>query len=146
MKQERLNTKPIGRLLLEKGLITEGQLEQALEAQAAKGGLLGQVLLSLGYVTEKTIAQVLTVQYGYPYLPLDNYEFDKECVRLVPENAARQYGLVVIDKIGDMVTVAMWNPLNFQAVEDIELLTKCKVQIFVSTLTDIQKVIDSCYK
>lgn len=146
MEMRRLVDKPLGQLLLEKGLIDKKQLQEALTIQQQKGGLLGQILLSLGYVDEKTIAQAITVQYGYPYLPLENYEFDKTCVNTIPENVARQYGLVAIDKLGEMITVAMWNPLNIQAIEDIELLTKCKVQIFVSTLTDIEKVIEECYE
>ncbi len=106
---------------------------------------MGQILVSLGYVDEKDIAQAIMVQYGFPYLPLENYELNEKIVQLIPENVARQYGLVVVDKLGDMITVAMCNPLNIQAIEDIELLTKCKAQVFVSTMTDIQKTIDKCY-
>jgi len=145
MRIRRLENKPLGQLLLEKGIISKKQLEEALEVQREKGGLLGQILVSLGYVDEKEIAQAITVQYGYPYLPLENYDIDKTCVRTIPENVARQYGLIAIDKLGDMITVAMWNPLNVQAIEDIELLTKCKVQVFVSTLGDIMKILDQCY-
>jgi len=142
---KRLVNKPLGQLLLEKEIISKGQLDKALEIQKQKGGLLGQILVSLGYVDEKDIAQAIMTQYGYPYLPLENYDLNKEIVKMVPENVARQYGLVVIDKMGDMITVAMCNPLNIHAIEDLELLTKCKAQVFVSTLTDIQRTIDKCY-
>ena len=142
---KRLVNKPLGQLLLEKEIISKGQLDKALEIQKQKGGLLGQILVSLGYVDEKDIAQAIMAQYGYPYLPLENYDLNKEIVKMVPENVARQYGLVVIDKMGDMITVAMCNPLNIHAIEDLELLTKCKAQVFVSTLTDIQRTIDKCY-
>jgi len=145
MEIRRIVDKPLGQLLIEKGILSKDQLEKALDVQRQKGGLLGQILVSLGYVDEKDIAQAITVQYGYPYLPLENYDFDTSLVKIIPENVARQYGLVAIDKLGDMITIAMCNPLNIQAVEDIELLTKCKVQVFVSTLTDIQKTIDVCY-
>lgn len=132
--------------MIESGLLTQDQLEKGLSLQMEKGGLIGQILVSLGYVSEKDIAQAITVQYGFPYLPLENYDFDKNMVKIIPENVARQYGLVAIDKMGDIITVAMSNPLNVQAVEDIELITHAKIQIFVSTLGDIQKILDSCYK
>jgi type IV pilus assembly protein PilB len=99
----------------------------------------------LGYATEEEIAQALTVQYGFPYLPLENYEINSEAIKLIPENVAKQYNLIVIDEIGDLMTIAMSNPLNVQAVEDIELITKCKVQVFVSTMTDVNNAIKKYY-
>jgi len=143
---KRVITKTIGQLLLEKGIIRQPQLDEALKAQKEKGGLLGQILASLGYVTEEQIAQAITVQYGFPYLPLSNYEMDDAAVKMVPENVARQYCLIPIDKIGNTVTVAMADPLNTPAVEDIELVTGCSIQIFVSTTTDIRQAIDKFYK
>jgi len=142
----RVITKTIGQLLLDKGVIKQAQLEEALKIQKEKGGLLGQILAGLGYVTEEQIAQAITVQYGFPYLPLSNYDIDEDAVKLVPENVARQYCLIPIDKIGNTVTIAMADPLNTQAIEDIELLTSSSVQIFVSTATDIRQAVDRCYK
>jgi len=142
----RIITKTIGQLLLEKGIIKQAQLDEALKIQKEKGGLLGQVLASLGYVTEEQIAQTITIQCGFPYLPLSNYEMDEGAIKLIPENVARQYCLIPIDKIGNTVTIAMADPLNMQAIEDIELITGSSIQIFVSTATDIKKAIDKCYK
>lgn len=142
----RIITKTIGQLLLEKGIIKQTQLDEALKIQKEKGGLLGQILASLGYVTEEQIAQAITIQYGFPYLPLSNYEIDEGAIKLIPENVARQYCLIPIDKIGNTVTIAMADPLNMQAIEDIELITGSSIQIFVSTATDIKKAIDKYYK
>lgn len=142
----RIITKTIGQLLLEKGIIKQAQLDEALKTQKEKGGLLGQILASLGYVTEEQIAQAITIQYGFPYLPLSNYEIDEGAIKLIPENVARQYCLIPIDKIGNTVTIAMADPLNMQAIEDIELITGSSIQIFVSTATDIKKAIDKYYK
>ena len=142
---KRIVSKQLGELLLERGIINQAQLEKALEFQKDKGGLIGQILVSLGFAKEEEIAQALTVQYGFPYLPLECYEINIEAMKMIPENVAIQYNLVGIDKIGDLLTVAMSNPLNYQAVEDIEMLTKCKVQIFVSTMTDIAKAIKKNY-
>jgi type IV pilus assembly protein PilB len=137
--------KQLGQLLIEKDIITPKQLESALKLQGEKGGLIGQILVSLGYATEEDIAQAITVQYGFPYLPLKGYEIDKEVISLIPEHVARQYGLIPIDKIGDTLTIAMSNPLNNQAVEDIEMLTHCSAQVFVSTLSDLNETIDKYY-
>ena len=142
---KRIVKKQLGELLIERGIITRSQLEKALKYQKEKGGLIGQILVVLGFAREEEIAQSLTVQYGFPYLPLQNYELNREVVSLIPENVSRQYGLIAVDKIGDTLTVAMSNPLNMKAAEDIELLAKCKVQIFVSTLTDINNAIDKLY-
>jgi hypothetical protein len=142
----RINLKQLGELLIEAGLITKDQLQHALEVQKDKGGLIGQVLVDLGYVSEEAIAQVITAQYGFPYLPLENYEIDSEIVKIVPKNVAIQYCLIPVDKIGPNLTIAMANPLNSQAVEDIALLSGLYVQLFVSTATDIKKAIEKYYK
>ena len=139
-------TKQLGELLIERGVIAKEQLEKALALQKEEGGLIGQILVKLGFTTEEEIAQALTAQFGFPYLPLKNYEIGKEVIRLVPENVARQYCLIPVDRIGNALTIAMSNPLNVQAQEDIELITKCKVQVFVSTMTDITQAIDRCYE
>jgi type IV pilus assembly protein PilB len=142
----RAITKRLGELLLERGLINQKQLEKALEQQKAQGGLLGQILIKLGFVTEKEIALALTAQYGFPYLPLENYDIDDGVTQLIPEHVARQYVLIAIDRIGNALTVAMADPSNVQAIEDIEMLTKCAVQTIVSTPSDIQSAIERAYK
>ena len=142
----RINLKQLGELLVEMSLITKDQLHHSLEVQKDKGGLIGQVLVDLGYVSEEAIAQAITAQYGFPYLPLENYEIDAEIVKIVPKNVAIQYCLIPVDKIGSNLTIAMANPLNSQAVEDIALLSGLYVQLFVSTATDIKKAIGKYYK
>ena len=143
---KRIITKRIGEVLLERGLINHKELEQALAYQKEHGGLMGQVLIHLGFITEQEVALALTAQYGFPYLPLDNYEIDSGLTELIPEPVARQYCLIPIDRIGNALTLAMADPSNVRAIEDIELLTKCVVQTFVSTPTEIKKAIDRHYK
>ncbi|MDP3791828.1 MAG: hypothetical protein Q8R38_07285 [Candidatus Omnitrophota bacterium] len=141
----RIISKQLGELLCEKGIINEAQLDKAIKIQSEKGGLIGQILVMLGYAKEEEIAQVLTVQYGYPYLPLQSYEISDDIIKLVPENVCKQYNLIAIDRIGNLLTITMSNPLNTQAVEDVEMLTACKVQIFISTMTDINNAISKYY-
>ena len=142
----RINAKQLGELLVDAGLITRDQLNHGLEVQKDKGGLIGQVIVDLRYVSEEAIAQAITAQYGFPYLPLENYEIDPEIVKIIPKNVAIQYCLIPVDKIGNNLTIAMSNPLNNQAVEDIVLLSGLYVQLFVSTASDIKKAIEKYYK
>jgi hypothetical protein len=142
----RINNKPLGELLLDRGIISQAQMEKGLEVQKEKGGLIGEILVGLGFVKEEDIAQALTAQYGFPYLPLGNYDVDAEITGIIPGRVARQYLLIPIEKIGNNLTLAMSNPLNIQAIEDVELLSGCRVQTFVSTSSDIKMAIEKYYK
>ena len=142
---KRIITKRIGEVLLERGLITRKKLEEALAHQKDHGGLMGQVLIKLGMVTEEDVALALTAQYGFPYLPLDNYEIDVALTSLIPERIAREYCLIPIDRIGNALTVAMADPSNTEAIEDLELLTGSTVQAFVSTPSTILRAIERYY-
>ncbi|MDD5465867.1 MAG: hypothetical protein PHP73_05965 [Candidatus Omnitrophica bacterium] len=141
----RINNKQLGELLLDRGIINQAQLDQALAVQRDKGGLIGEILVELGFVKEDDIAQSLTAQYGFPYLPLGSYDVNAEITGIIPGRVARQYLLVPIDKIGNNLTLAMSNPLNVQAIEDVELLSGCSVQTFVSTSSDIKRAIEKYY-
>ena len=142
---KKLIPKQLGELLLERKIINDRQLQKAIQRQKEEGGLLGVILVGLGYATEEQIAQVLTTQFGFPYLPLANYEIDLDVVKLIPENVAKQYNLIAVDRIGNSLTIAMSDPLDTHATEDVELVTNCKAQIFISTLTDIKKAIKRYY-
>lgn len=143
---KRITNKQLGELLIERGVIERKHLEKALLLQKEKGGLIGEILVELGFAKEEDIAQALTCQYGFPYLPLKNYEIDPEIIKSVPENVAKQYCLIPIDKIGKSLTLSMSNPLNIQAIEDVEMITGCSVQTFVSTSSDIREAIARYYK
>jgi len=146
MPIRRIINKQLGELLIERGIINQRQLDKALAVQKERGGLIGEILVELGFTKEEDIAQALTAQYGFPYLPLGNYEINAEIANIIPVRVARQYLLVPIDKIGNNLTLAMSNPLNVQAIEDVELLSGCNIQTFVSTATDIKKAIEKYYK
>lgn len=143
---KRTTKKHLGELLVERGVIDREQVAMAMAYQKEKGGLFGEVLVKLKFATEEDIAQALTCQYGFPFLPLSNYEIDLEVIRSVPENVCRQFCLIPIDKIGKSLTLAMSNPLNTNAIEDVELITGCMIQAFVSTTSDIKEAIDKYYK
>lgn len=142
----KLINKQLGEILVERGLITRPQLEQALQVHKEQSILFGEALVNLHFTTEEIIVQALTAQYGFPYLPLSNYEIAPEVLSVVPDNICKKYCLIPIDKIGKSLTLAMANPLNLNALEDVELITNCMVQAFVSTATDIKSAIKRYYE
>ena len=146
MRSGKIVDKQLGELLMERGLISKQQLDEALALQKDKGGLIGEILVDLGFVREEEIAKTLTAQYGFPYLPLSNYEVDSQIINMIPGRVARQYLLIPIDKIGENLTIAMSNPLNIHAIEDVELLSNCNVLVFISTSSDIKRAITKYYK
>ncbi len=146
MKFYKQIDKPLGQILVERGVISNTQLQQALEAQKHGGGLIGEVIVELGYAKEEDIAYCLSLQFGYPYLSLENYDISQDISEIIPKNVSKHYCLIPIDKIGNTLTVAMANPLNIQAIEDLEDITHCDIQIFVSTPSDIRKSINKFSK
>ena len=143
---KKIANKQLGEVLVERGIITKDELTLGIAYQQEKGGLIGEILVTLKFASEEDIAQALTCQYGFPYLPLSSYEIDLEVIKAVHENVCRQFCLIPLDKIGKSLTVAMANPLNVQAIEDIELITGCSVQTFVSTSSDVRNCIGKYYK
>ena len=138
--------KQLGEILVERGILSRDKLEEVLAFQKEKGILFGEAIVQLRLGTEEDVVQALTCQYGFPYLPLANYEIAPEVVATVPLEACKKYCLVPIDKIGRSLTLAMANPLNVQALEDVEKITTCTVQAFVSTATEINSAINRYYE
>ncbi len=145
MLSKRNVNKKLGEILVDAKVLAGENLERALELQKREGGLLGEILVKLGYVTERQIVQALTEQHGFSYLPLENYELRTDVARFIPENVARQYSVVAIDLIGEILTVAMSNPLNRKAIEDIEMVSKKKVEVFISTVTSVREALNRLY-
>lgn len=146
MRYQRKTGEKIGEILLRVEALTPQQLKRALDFQKKEGGLLGEILLRLGYINELDIVAALTEQYGIPYLPLEDYDLKKEMTNIVPENVAKQYHVIPVDVIGDMLTLAMSDPLNSQAIEDIAMITGKKVQVFISTATAIHDALKKLYR
>ena len=142
----KIINKQLGEILVERGMITKAQLEEALKIQKEQNILFGEILVNAKYTTEECIVQALTAQYGFPYLPLSNYEIAPDVLSVVPVNICQKYCLIPIDKIGKSLTLAMANPLSLEALEDVELITNCTVQTFVSTATDIKAAIKRYYE
>jgi type IV pilus assembly protein PilB len=142
----KIVNKPLGEILVERGVISRAKLEEVLAFQKEKGLLFGEALVQMKLCTEDDVVQALTCQYGFPYLPLANYEIAPEVVATVPFELCKRYSLVPIDKIGRSLTLAMANPLDVQALDEVEKVTSCSVQAFVSTATEINSAINRYYE
>lgn len=139
------NKMKLGELLVYSGKINEKQLEKALKLQNQKGKKLGDTLVSEGFVTENDIIEVLEFQLGIPHVDLDRYEIQEEIATLIPENIARKYDLIAIDKKDDLVIVAMVDPLNIFALDDLKIYLKTEIQPTISTKDMISRYIDKFY-
>jgi type IV pilus assembly protein PilB len=126
----------LGEVLLKEGLITPQQLKEALDYQRAHGGRLGSILVSLGIVQDEAITAVLSRQYGVPAVNLDLFDVDPNAVRLLPEETARKYMVMPLARNGSTMTLAMVDPANVFAIDDIKFMTGLNIeQVVVSELS-----------
>jgi type IV pilus assembly protein PilB len=146
MAYKRVIKKRIGELLIENGIITQSQLDQALEWKQSSGELLGEILVKMGFATEEHVAGVVAAQYGIPYIPLKRHEFNKALASIMPKEIAEKYRCFPVDKIGSILTVAMENPLYEDAVKELREITGCKILCYVSTPSEIRDAIREFYK
>ncbi len=135
----------IGELLLKAGLITEEQLQKALDEQSQVGGRLGEHLLRLGYVTEEDILDCLSQQCGVPSINLRHFDIDESIIRLIPPDVARKYQFIPVSKTGATLTVAMSDPTNVFAMDDITFITGYRVEPVVASEEALREAIDRYY-
>ncbi|NOZ94599.1 MAG: type IV-A pilus assembly ATPase PilB [Acidobacteria bacterium] len=135
----------IGELLLRAKLIDEEKLQSALDEQAQLGGRLGEHLIRLGYVTEEDILDCLSQQYGVPSINLRHFDIDESIVRLIPADVARKYQFVPVSKTGATLTVAMSDPTNVFAMDDITFITGYRVEPVVASEEALREALDKYY-
>lgn len=140
------NRLKLGQLLVYSGKITEAQLGEALDIQKKSGKKLGEILIDKNYITEDEIIQVLEFQLGIPHVDLDKYQINPEVATLIPENIVRRYELIAIDKRGNnLLIVAMVDPLNIFAIDDVKLHVKMDIQPVISGREKLLRAINKFY-
>ncbi len=139
-------TDRLGELLLREKLITEEQLAKAIEAQKEGGGRLGYNLTKLGFVTEDELTRFLSTQYGIPTVDLSQVEVDPEVIKLIPEDVVRKYHIMPISRTGAKLVIAMSDPSNIFAIDDIKFLTGYNVEPLVASDEAIKEAIDEYYE
>jgi type IV pilus assembly protein PilB len=149
MAQSKLGqpqTRRLGDLLVAEGLITEDQLKQALVEQKGKTEKLGSILARLGFITEEQLIGFLSRQYGIPSITLSNIDVDAETLRLVPSQIARKYEVLPVKRIGGTLTLAMADPTNVFALDDVAFMTNLQILPVVAPQAAIRKAIDRAYE
>lgn len=135
----------VGEILVHAGLINQDQLKQALDLQKQSGERIGRILVKLGFATEDDILQVLETQLGIPKVRLSEYVVSQETLKLVPENLARRYKVIPLEVSGGKLVLAMADPLNIFAVDDIRISTGMEVMPVVASESEIQKAFSQYY-
>lgn len=137
--------KKLGDLLVDAGLISQETLKEALGLQKETNQKLGEVLTNEGFITEQQIIEVLEFQLGIPHMDLDRYFIDPEIPRLISENLARRHTLIPIKRERDYLLVAMMDPLNIYAIDDVRIATGVEVKPAISTKQSLLDAIDQYY-
>ncbi len=135
----------LGEILIKEKLVSKEQLDQALAHQKKSGGRLGGALVKLGFISDEEITGVLSRQYGVPAINLSYYEVDGAVVKLVPQETATRYQVVPLSRVGSTLTIAMADPTNVFAMDDIKFMTGLKVEPVVASESAITEAITKFY-
>jgi type IV pilus assembly protein PilB len=135
----------IGELLLKEKRITPDQLQQALNHQKTKGGKLGYNLVKMGFVKDEEITALLSKQYGVPSINLTQFELDPAVVKLIPPDTAQKYQIVPLSRSGATLTIAMTDPTNVFAMDDIKFMTGYNVEPVVASEIAVMEAIERYY-
>jgi type IV pilus assembly protein PilB len=137
--------KSFGDFLVGLGIISPEQLRKALQEQKRKGERLEQTILRLKYAEEEPVLQCLADYFELPYVDLNTYLIDEEVVRIIPEELVRRHSLIPLFKLGNTLTLAMANPLDIHALDEVRNRVKTDVEIVISSEEKIKKAIDQQY-
>ncbi len=135
----------LGELLTKASLITQDQLKDALKVQKDTGSKLGETLIKLGFVSEEDITECLSQQFGVPSINLDHFEIDASVIKLINAEVARKYNILPVNKTGATITIAMADPTNVFAMDDIKFMTGYNVEPVVASELGIKAAIDNYY-
>ncbi len=136
----------IGDLLVKQGIISQDQLDKALQEQKKSGGKLGKLLIRLGYVSEDNILECLSQQLSIPFIDLKSYNYDPEKIRLLPETYARRFRALVLNETSDGYLVGMSEPTELFAMDEVSKILKKDIQLAVVRESDLLQVIDKVYR
>jgi type IV pilus assembly protein PilB len=135
----------LGELLVKENLISPQQLQDALTYQKQHGGKLGFNLVKLGFIKDEEITALLSKQYGVPSINLSRFEIDPSVIKLVPAETAQKYQIIPLSRAGANLTIAMVDPTNVFAMDDIKFMTGYNVEPVVASETAIMEAIEKYY-
>ncbi len=137
--------KPLGQLLKEMELVTEGQIQEGLQIQRQKGGALGDILVNMNYINNDELLLALGAQMGMEVVPMEEMEVASEVIDLVPASLATSYKVIPIKKEGDVLTVAMSNPHDINVLDDLRYALHCEVQGAVAGEEAVESALEKYY-
>jgi type IV pilus assembly protein PilB len=135
----------LGELLSKAGLVSQDQLKEALKIQKETSCKLGEALIRLGFVAEEDITECLSQQFGVPSINLAHFEIDPAVIKLVPADVSRKYNVLPVNKTGATLTIAMADPTNVFAMDDIKFMTGYNVEPVVASEIGIRNAIENYY-
>jgi type IV pilus assembly protein PilB len=135
----------LGELLLKENMVTPQQLQEALSHQKMNGGKLGKAFVSLGYVRDEEITSLLSRQYGVPSINLDHFEVDPSIIKIIPAETTRKYQILPLSRSGATLTIAMADPTNVFAMDDIKFMTGYNVEPVVASESSLEEAIEKYY-
>jgi len=135
----------LGELLVRNQLITDDQLKKALDEQKKEGTRLGAALIGLGYIQEADLATFLSKHYGVPSINLSEFDIEPAVIETVPAEVAQKYQIIPINRAGATLIVAMADPSNIFAIDDIKFMTGYNVEVVVASEAAIKEAIDKYY-
>ncbi|MBI1941504.1 MAG: type IV-A pilus assembly ATPase PilB [Acidobacteria bacterium] len=135
----------LGEILIKEKIISSDQLKQALDHQKANGGRLGNSLVKLGFLSDDEVTAVLSRQYGVPSINLAYFEVDPNVIKLIPMETALKYQILPLSRVGSSLTVAMVDPTNVFAMDDIKFMTGFNIEPVVASETAIMEAIKKHY-
>jgi len=143
---EKKSRKDLGQILIEAGLVTEEQLQRVIELQQKTGDRFEQIMLEQRFITPQQLAFFISLQLGIPFVNLKKEGVKAEAVKLIPESVARKYGIIPVDTTDGAVVIAMEDPKDIEAIEDLAAVTLKRIEPVISTSQDIQEMIDLNYR
>jgi type IV pilus assembly protein PilB len=135
----------LGDLLVKEKVITPEQLEQAAKYQKEQNCRLGAALVKLGFLSDEDVTNFLSRQYGVPAINLSYFEIDSSVVKLIPYETAKRYQILPLSRVGASLTIAMVDPTNVFAMDDIKFMTGFNIEPVVASESSILEGIDKAY-
>ena len=135
--------KKLGEILVEDGCLTPENLEEALQHQKKEGGsMVGQILIRLGYITEESLIAAVGKQLHIPDIPLSNYSINMEAAAQLDADFCRRHLMILFDQDDKKIYISTADPLNDTALEEVAKKFNFKIQLFISTPTEIFNMLD----
>lgn len=139
------NKRRLGEILLDRNTVVRGQLRRALKLQKKENRFIGEILTGLGFVTERDIVSALSAQCHFPYIAIDNYAVQNDVLDIIPRHIVFQYNVVPLDRVGNILSVVMLNPLDVSVIQILKELTSCEIVPFISTKIEIEQALHHFY-